>query len=70
MEKSTLTIEIKQEVSVFLVWIVAGIMLVLIAFFLRPHRTNYGSSYIPAALRPSFTSSPSCSISCVNLYRS
>jgi hypothetical protein len=36
MENSTLTIEIKQEVSVFLIWIVAGVLLVAMAFFLPP----------------------------------
>jgi len=33
MEKNTVTIEIKQEVSITLLWIVAGVVLVLLAYF-------------------------------------
>ena len=36
MEKDTITIEIKQEVSVTLLWIVGGVILVSLAFFLTP----------------------------------
>jgi hypothetical protein len=36
MEKESITIEIKQEVSVTLLWIVAGVILVSAAFFLAP----------------------------------
>ena len=36
MEKSTITIEIKQEVSILLLWIVGGIIFVSIAFLIPP----------------------------------
>jgi hypothetical protein len=36
MEKETITIEIKQEVSITLLWITAGVILVSAAFFLTP----------------------------------
>jgi hypothetical protein len=34
MERTTITIEIKQEVSIFLVWLVSGIVFVSVAFFI------------------------------------
>jgi uncharacterized membrane protein YvlD (DUF360 family) len=40
MEKSTVTIEIKQEVSILLLWIVGGIIIVTIAFFIPPSSTE------------------------------
>jgi hypothetical protein len=36
MEKETITIEIKQEVSVMLLWIVGGVIVVSLVFFLIP----------------------------------
>jgi hypothetical protein len=36
MEKTTVTIEIKQEVSIALLWIAAGVVAVSLAFFLTP----------------------------------
>jgi hypothetical protein len=36
MEKTTVTIEIKQEVSIALIWIAAGVVAVSLAFFLTP----------------------------------
>lgn len=48
MEKTTVTIEIRQEVSVTLLWIVAGVVFVSGAFFLAPRSSelwtaiNYG----------------------------
>ncbi len=36
MEKETITIEIKQEVSITLLWIAAGVIAVTAAFFLAP----------------------------------
>ncbi|MEK6756841.1 MAG: hypothetical protein AABZ02_11880 [Bacteroidota bacterium] len=40
MEKNTITIEIKQEVSITLVWIVAGVIVVSLAFLLTPRSTE------------------------------
>ena len=40
MEKSTITIEIKQEVSILLLWLVGGIILVSIAFLIPPRSTE------------------------------
>jgi hypothetical protein len=40
MEKSTITIEIKQDVSILLLWIVGGILLVTIACYLPPSSTE------------------------------
>jgi hypothetical protein len=40
MEKSTVTIEIRQEVSVTLLWIVAGVVLVSAAFLLAPRSSE------------------------------
>jgi hypothetical protein len=40
MEKDTITIEIKQEVSITLLWIVAGVILVSLAFLLAPRSTE------------------------------
>ena len=40
MEKNTLTIEIKQEVSITLVWIVVGIIVVSAVFLLSPRSTE------------------------------
>jgi hypothetical protein len=40
MEKDTITIEIKQEVSITLVWIVAGVIVVSLAFLLTPRSTE------------------------------
>ncbi len=40
MEKESITIEIKQEVSVTLLWIVAGVILVSATFFLTPQSTE------------------------------
>ena len=42
MEKDTITIEIKQEVSVTLLWIVGGVIVVSLAFFLT-HSRFHGS---------------------------
>jgi hypothetical protein len=36
MEKNTVTVEIKQEVSITLLWIVAGVILVSLVFLLAP----------------------------------
>lgn len=36
MEKSTVTIEIKQEVSITLLWVVAGVIIVSLVFLLTP----------------------------------
>ena len=41
MEKTTVTIEIKQEVSVVLIWIAAGVVAVSLAFFLTPQSTEF-----------------------------
>jgi hypothetical protein len=40
MEKDTITIEIKQEVSITLLWIVAGVILASLAFLLTPRSTE------------------------------
>ncbi|HTY38804.1 MAG TPA: hypothetical protein VMH23_16915 [Bacteroidota bacterium] len=40
MEKNTVTIEIRQEVSITLLWIVAGVILVSAATFLTPVTTD------------------------------
>ena len=40
MEKTTVTIEIRQEVSVTLLWIVAGVVFVSGAFFLAPRSSE------------------------------
>jgi hypothetical protein len=40
MEKTTVTIEIKQEVSITLLWIAAGVAAVSLAFLLAPHSTE------------------------------
>ncbi len=40
MEKESVTIEIKQEVSITLLWIAAGVILVSAAFFLVPRGTD------------------------------
>ena len=40
MEKTTVTIEIKQEVSITLLWIAAGVVAVSLAFLLAPRSTE------------------------------
>jgi hypothetical protein len=40
MEKTTITIEIKQEVSIILVWLVSGIVFVSVAFFIPSKSTE------------------------------
>lgn len=40
MEKESITIEIKQEVSITLLWIAAGVILVSATFFLTPQTTE------------------------------
>jgi hypothetical protein len=40
MEKESITIEIKQEVSITLLWIVAGVILISATFFLTPQTTE------------------------------
>ena len=40
MEKDSVTIEIKQDVSITLLWIVAGVILVSAPFFLTPQSTE------------------------------
>jgi hypothetical protein len=40
MEKTTVTIEIKQEVSIGLLWIAAGVVAVSLAFLLAPQSTE------------------------------
>lgn len=40
MEKDSITIEIKQEVSITLLWIVVGVILVSATFFLTPQTTE------------------------------
>jgi hypothetical protein len=40
MEKTTVTIEIKQEVSIALLWIAAGVVVVSLAFLLAPRSTE------------------------------
>jgi hypothetical protein len=40
MEKESITIEIKQEVSITLLWIVAGVVVVSATFFLTPQTTE------------------------------
>jgi len=40
MEKESITIEIKQEVSITLLWIVAGVIMVSATFFLTPQTTE------------------------------
>jgi hypothetical protein len=44
MEKTTVTIEIKQEVSITLLWIVAGVLAVSIAFLLPAKSTELWSA--------------------------
>lgn len=41
MEKTTATIEIKQEVSIALLWIAAGVVAVSLAFFLTPRSAEF-----------------------------
>ncbi len=40
MEKESITVEIKQEVSITLLWIVAGVVMVSATFFLTPQTTE------------------------------
>ena len=40
MEKDSITIEMKQEVSITLLWIVAGVIVISAAFFLAPRSTE------------------------------
>ncbi len=40
MERESITIEIKQEVSITLIWIAAGVILVSATFFLTPQTTE------------------------------
>jgi hypothetical protein len=44
MEKNTVTIEIKQEVSITLLWIVAGVIFISLVFFLAPSSMELWSS--------------------------
>ncbi|MFH0990952.1 MAG: hypothetical protein V1799_13135 [bacterium] len=44
MEKTTIMIEIKQEVSVTLLWLVAGVVIVTVAYFLPGFSTEFWPS--------------------------
>jgi len=50
MEKGTVTIEIKQEVSITLLWIVAGVVVVSLAFLLTPQSTELWPSINAAGI--------------------
>jgi hypothetical protein len=50
MEKSTITIEIKQEVSILLLWIVGGIIFVSIAFFIPSSSTELWPQFYTAGV--------------------
>jgi hypothetical protein len=50
MEKNTVTIEIKQEVSVTLLWIVGGVIIVSLAFLLTPPSTELWPSLNAAGI--------------------
>jgi hypothetical protein len=50
MEKNTVTIEIKQEVSITLLWIVGGVILISLVFFLTPHAVDLWPSLNAAGI--------------------
>ena len=50
MEKETVTIEIKQEVSITLLWIVAGVSVVSLVFLLTPSSTELWPSLNAAGI--------------------
>jgi hypothetical protein len=50
MEKDTLTIEIKQEVSITLLWIVGGVIIVSLVFLLTPPSTELWPSLNAAGI--------------------
>ena len=50
MEKSTITIEIKQEISILLLWLVSGIIFVSAAFFIPPSSTELWQQFYAVSI--------------------